>query len=209
MRTLETPEFIYFDLGKVLLDFSHDAMLAQMGQLIGLEPSKVREFVFESGLSHQYERGEIDCDQFCSSLCQAAGAECEPEELLKAGSDIFSLKPGMLPLIVNLSLSGMRVGILSNTCPAHWNFIRSRYRFVSDFFLPIVLSFEIGAMKPDRKIFDAAATQAGVAPESIFFVDDLQDNVDGALSAGWDANLFESPYQLQQLLLQRGVELNY
>ena len=84
MGTLKTPEFIYFDLGKVLLDFSHDAMLSQMATLIELEPSKVRELVFDSGLSGQYERGEIDCEQFCGSLFQAAGVECDAEKI--AGS---------------------------------------------------------------------------------------------------------------------------
>ena len=122
------------------------------------------------------------------------------KKLLEAGSDIFSLNTEMLPLIVNLSFSGIGVGILSNTCPAHWNFIRSRFSFVSDFFSSIVLSFEVGAMKPDKKIFDAAADQVGIAPEKIFFVDDLQENVDGALAAGWDANLFSSANQVQRLV---------
>ena len=209
MGTPKKPEFIYFDLGKVLLEFSHDRMLEQMGEKVGLDKEKVRELVFESGLSNQYECGEIDSLQFCQAFFQAAGAECDADQLLHAGSDIFLPRSEMLPLIVNLSLSGMGIGILSNTCPAHWEFIKSRFGFISDFFPVTVLSYEVGGMKPDQKIYDVAAERAGVSHSSIFFVDDLEANVEGARSAGWDANVFESASQVQRLLLERGVRFNF
>lgn len=209
MGTLETPEFIYFDLGKVLLEFSHDRMLKQMGEEVGLDQSRVRELVFESGLSRRYECGEIDSQQFCQTFFQLAEVECDTDQLLRAGSDIFSIRTEMLPLIVNLSLSGMGVGILSNTCPAHWEFIASRFGFLSDFFSPVILSYEVGVMKPDPRIYELAAERAGTNPSSIFYVDDLEENVRGAKLAGWDASIFQSAYQVQQLLLQRGVRCNF
>lgn len=209
MRTLKTPEFIYFDLGKVLLDFSHDLMLSQMGEQVGLDRNRVRELVFDSGLSQRYESGDIDSDQFCNEFFQAAGVECEPEELLIAGSDIFSLNTEMMPLIMHLSQSGIGVGILSNTCPAHWEFASSRFRFLTDFFSTTILSYKVGVMKPGREIYDVAAERAGVDPASIFYVDDLSDNVEGARSAGWDANVFRSANQVQGLLLERGVRFNF
>jgi len=62
---MQTPEFIYFDLGKVLVEFSHDHMCSQMGELVGLDGKATRAVVFESGLSDRYETGEIDDAQFC------------------------------------------------------------------------------------------------------------------------------------------------
>ena len=85
MRTLETPQFFYFDLGKVLLDFSHEKMCSQMASKVGLDPKQAYEFVFEHGLSQRYECGEIDSAQFCEAFFDLAEHRCEPEELLFAG----------------------------------------------------------------------------------------------------------------------------
>lgn len=209
MRTLETPAFVYFDLGKVLLEFSHEVMCQQMAEVAGIDHVRVREIVFDSGLSDQYECGQIDSDEFCQRFQKQAGSDCDPTMLLRAGSDIFQLKSEMLPLVGNLAVSGIPIGILSNTCAAHWEWVFDRYFFLEQFFQTIVLSYEVGAMKPDRKIYEAAIDQAAVEPGRIFFVDDRAENVQGAIDAGIDAHLFESVSQVQKLLLSRGVSFNY
>ena len=209
METLKTPEFVYFDLGKVLLDFSHDLMCAQMAEKLGVDSAKLREFVFDSGLSDRYECGQVDSTQFCEELSELTGTSCDQAELLHAGSNIFLLKSDMVPLIASLAISGTRIGILSNTCPAHWEFVVSRYSFLTDMFSQTILSYEVGAMKPNSSIYETAAEQAGVKTKSVFFVDDRLDNVQGAIAAGFDAHVFESVTQVQQLLLERGVRFNY
>ena len=51
------PEFLYFDLGKVLVDFSVERMCGQMAAVAGVEPAAVQEAVFGDGLHEQYESG--------------------------------------------------------------------------------------------------------------------------------------------------------
>ena len=36
------PKFLYFDLGKVLVDFSYDQMLAQVAAVAGVDAEAVR-----------------------------------------------------------------------------------------------------------------------------------------------------------------------
>ena len=40
------PSFFYFDLGRVLINFDIEKMLAQIGQVSGVHPDKVKEVLF-------------------------------------------------------------------------------------------------------------------------------------------------------------------
>jgi FMN phosphatase YigB (HAD superfamily) len=56
--------FFYFDLGKVLLDFSIERMCQQLADLAGVDVPRVKEAVFDSQLQARYERGEITTEEF-------------------------------------------------------------------------------------------------------------------------------------------------
>jgi FMN phosphatase YigB (HAD superfamily) len=100
------------------------------------------------------------------------------------------------------------MGVLSNTCDAHWQFVFSQHWVLQTFFDPLVLSYEEKSMKPDSKIYEAAIKRAGVEPGHIFFTDDRQENIDAAIKAGIDAVLFETVPQLVFDLQSRGVMIN-
>ena len=53
------PEFLYFDLGKVLVDFSVERMCRQIAAVADLEPAPVYEAIFSGGLQEQYESGRV------------------------------------------------------------------------------------------------------------------------------------------------------
>ena len=93
----------------------------------------------------------------------------------------MGILPRHAPLVAQLAHAGYPMGILSNTCPIHWEYCFGRYRFLDELFRVHALSYRIGAVKPDAAIFRAAAEMASYRPEEIFFVDDLPGHVAGAL----------------------------
>ncbi len=196
--------YIYFDLGKVLLEFDHAKAREQISQLAGVSESVVQDLVFDDGLLLQFETGQIDGERFHQAFCEATGTSTDVEEFLVAYSDIFEVIPPMEELVGRLYAKRMPMGILSNTSSAHWSHVSDgRFGFLTKSFRDSVLSFEVGCMKPDRAIYDAAVKTAGCAPSEIFFCDDRQENVNGAKLAGLDAILFESPTQIEAEVLQR------
>jgi len=203
------PNFLYFDLGMVLVNFDVGVMCRQMGEVAAIDPARVYQVLLEHPLQKEYERGRISTREFFEGFCRATGTRPDLGALISAGSDIFELNASMIPVAVHLYRAGWRMGILSNTCESHWEHCLRRFPLLGEFFGVHALSYRIGAAKPEAAIFEAAAQLAGVAPEAIFFTDDLPGHVAGARAAGLDAVQFVSPPQLVADLRARGVRFNY
>ena len=203
------PQFLYFDLGKVLVDFTVERMLRQVARVAGIDEDRVKDVLFDGKLQRQYESGKITSRQFYEAFCEETGTRPDHDALAHAGSDIFELIPSMLPVVTQLREAGYRLGILSNTCEIHWEHCTRRFPIVVEGFHVHALSYRIGACKPDAEIFHAAAELAGHAPDEIFFVDDLPEHITGAKAAGFDAVQYTSTRQLVADLRARGVRFNY
>jgi FMN phosphatase YigB (HAD superfamily) len=204
------PRFLYFDLGNVLLYFSHARMCRQMAEVAGVEEEQVRHVLFDSGLEIAYERGELSTEAFYERFCQAIGRRPDFARLALAANDIFEVNVGMKAVIGSLLAAGCRLGLLSNTSELHFNFYADgRYALIPDAFEQLALSFKLGAVKPEAAMYEAAAQLAGVPPAEIFFTDDVLANVDGAREAGFDAVQYTSTPQLVAELRARGLEFNY
>lgn len=201
-------DFIYFDLGKVILEFDHQVLCQNTAELAGISDERAKEILFESGLEEKYETGLLTCEEFHQQFCEVAGAHCGQEELMFAISDMFRPNQAMFPLIAQLRANGFPIGILSNTCKAHWDFVTARYTILQDFFSPHILSFEAKSMKPDGGIYRQALEKSKSFGDRIFFVDDKPENVQGAIDCGIDAVLYTSVNQLYSDLVDRGVLLN-
>jgi epoxide hydrolase-like predicted phosphatase len=186
-------EFIYFDLGNVLISFDHSRAWQQIAGLTGLPPEHVEKILFNSGLQTQYETGEISTEEFHRYFCQQAQVSISLEDLCFAASNIFDPLDSSIQLLQTLSQAGHRLGLLSNTCDCHWQFFRDddRFNFLHSSFEQTILSFVAGCMKPDTAIYRIAARRASCDPESILFIDDLEGNVKAAQSYGFDGIHFQ------------------
>jgi len=203
------PRFLYFDLGKVLIEFDTPRMIGQVAELCGVEPEDVIRAVVDSGLQRRYELGELSSREFYEEFCRQIGRRPAYDALALAASDIFGLNLPMVPVVAQLAQAGHRLGILSNTCENHWEYCTRRFAIVADTFQVAVLSYRVGALKPDPRIYRAAAKAADCGPEEIFFVDDTPGHVEGARAAGFDAVVYTTAPALVAELRGRGLRFNY
>ena len=149
--------FLYFDVGKVILHFDWAHTHRQMAELSGIPAQRVCEILEGEGLQRRYEMGELSSSQFYESYCQAAGQRLEYESLLKAACPTFRLNVPLVPVITQLAAANRRLGLLSNTCEAHWNYYSNgRYDIIQNDFEVQFLSFREKCMKPDKRIYAAA-----------------------------------------------------
>ncbi len=208
--TSTTPEFIYFDLGNVLLTFDHRTACEQVGRLVSLPASRIQELLFASGLQDRYEQGECTSQEFYEEFCRSSRTRPDYDAFQWANSDMFTLNVPIIPIVGHLRAAGYPLGILSNTCEAHWQHVAGgRFGAITYFFQVEVLSYRLRCSKPGPDIYRAAAERAGQEPGKVFFVDDRQENVVGACRAGLDAVQYRDPQQLAADLRGRGVRFNY
>jgi len=199
------PKFFYFDLGNVMVDFEAAQMLRQMGDVAGVQPAQVLAAVVESGLQRQYELGGLSMREFYEAFCAQIGKRPDFHALMRAANEIFSPNAAVAEVVRALHRSGYPLGILSNTCPNHWEYCAEQFPIFRECFAVHVLSYKVHARKPEAAIFQAAAALAGHPPHEIFFTDDLLEHVGGAQAVGFDAVQYTSAPQLIAELRKRGV----
>ena len=200
-RTPAAPKFIYFDLGNVLLFFDHRRACRQLADLTGVDAQRIWELLFASGYELDFEAGRISSRQVHERFLQETGAQLDFDSFARAFSDIFEVNLGVKIVLAQLAYCGYRLGILSNTNEMHWQLLTDgRYGLIPAVFEQLVLSYEVGAVKPEPAIFQAAAQKAGVAPGEIFYVDDIPGHIEGARAVGFDAAQFiDTPDLVSQL----------
>lgn len=201
------PAFVYFDLGNVIAMFDRERAFRQMAAVCGADVCHVRAAVM-GGLQTELERGSIDWPVFHREFSRLTATQSDPDALAAAAADMFELNVAILPVVAKLQRAGVPIGILSNTCDAHWRHLLDRgWGILRGGFARIVLSHEVGAAKPEPAIFELAASRAGVPAAAIFFCDDLPEHIAAARAAGWDAEAFTSAATLADQLARRGLHL--
>lgn len=202
-------EFIYFDLGNVLISFDHARAWEQISGLTGVPPERVEAILFNSGLQTKYEKGEISTEDFHQFFCRQAGVSISLERLCFAASNIFEPLRDSIQLLQSLNQAGFRTGLLSNTCDCHWKFCLAddRFDFLHSGFETTILSFEVGLAKPDTGIYRVAAGRANCDPASILFIDDKKENVKAAQSYGFDGIRFRTCSELLAELSNRKLRV--
>jgi FMN phosphatase YigB (HAD superfamily) len=209
------PRILYFDLGKVLLEFCHERMCRQMAEVAGIPAEAVREALFSDegckAAQIRYESGQISTEEFFEYFGVATKTAPDRVKLAAAVCDIFDPIEPMWQLVRRLAAAGNRLAILSNTNPVQWEYIvDGRYPLLAagrpgSAFDWVILSYEVKSMKPDAAIYAAAIARAGVEPSEVFFTDDRLENVDGARAVGIDAVHFTGAENLIAELQRRRV----
>lgn len=198
-------KFVYFDLGNVILNFTHQIMVDNVAKVASVDAAAVQKHMFDSDLENRYETGLLNSQQFHEEFCKAADVTCDLDAFLHACGEIFWLKADIVPVISQLWTANMPLGILSNTCEAHFDAAKRNFHVLSHFFDTVITSYQSKSMKPDPKIYADAIAAAGVDAGSIFFTDDRSENVEAAIKAGMDAVVFESAGQLTRELRSRDI----
>lgn len=100
--------------------------------------------------------------------------------------------------------SDVDVTALTNFAADTFEVAKERYPFL-DRFRGVTVSGQIGLIKPDIAIYRHHHEAHDLDPASTLFFDDLPANVEGARSAGWQAEVFESPEKLRDDLARYGL----
>jgi len=191
---------IIFDLGGVLYTLDYDSMWEGFSRKCGNDVAHIRNAIHESGL-YSYECGEISSEEFFLNLRCRLGCSMSFPELRYLWNRLLVRCEEMFHFAESLKLHA-EIFVLSNTNEINAEVLDTDLKSLTP---KVMYSFRVGCMKPDLRIYTMAIEQWGILPEESLFVDDSQQNCEGARQAGIDAHHFIDFPALCGFLQSRGV----
>ena len=186
---MRRPRVIVFDLGGVLLDYAPERRVAAIAAACRTDEESVRAFL-AGPLVRDLDAGLATPDHLARDLGHLAEGRIDRDEAARLWLSVFRPNRPLWELLPPLSRD-YRLACFSNN-PGFVRQILPQHVTID----PVILSAEIGALKPEPASFAAAETRLGVDPSDILFVDDAYRNVTAARSRGWNALHYRSPEQL-------------
>lgn len=190
---------IVSDLGQVVLWFDNSVFYRRMTAYCSKSVDEIREIVHRNiKLVRLFDRGELTPQEFCDRAVALLGVQISYDEFVSAYVDVFSRNQPVIDLYMRLK-GQLKLILLSNTDPLRFGFVRERFPEIL-FFDDYVLSYEVGALKPEPVIYREALRKAGASPASCVLIDDLEENVGTAAALGFKAILYSPDTDLERAL---------
>ena len=199
-------EALLFDLGKVLVDFDFDLGMKRFAARTSLAPAEFKAVILEQRWVRRYEHGDISSADYHRYLLDHGKLDMSLDEFHEAWSSVFLPDPIVPERLLASLKTRYPLILVSNTNESHADFVARNYK-VLHYFDHKIFSHEVGSMKPDRRIYDAAIQVSGKAPEALFFTDDRPENIESATRLGIRAHQFQSVSGLVNALQNHGVEI--
>jgi epoxide hydrolase-like predicted phosphatase len=202
---------IIFDFGNVLAHFDYARAGERFGRSLGMTGEEFIRQAREAGfveLLKTYESGGMTSEAFHLRFNEITGHRADFEEFAASWTDIFWANEPVHRLIDGLKRAGYKMVLGSNTNELHARHFREQFADVFRHFDALVLSHEVGRLKPDPGFYLACASAAGRPPHECVFIDDLPENVEGARNAGLIGVHYEDTDRLTADLRGLGVEID-
>jgi epoxide hydrolase-like predicted phosphatase len=204
------PPALIFDFGNVVAHFDYHLSADRFGRLLEIPGQDFLKLALDGGftdLLKLYESGQLSSSEFHDRFCRLTELTIGFDDFAKAWVDIFRANESVHRLIEELKTEGYALILGSNTNELHSGHFREQFRGILDLFDALVLSFEVGQIKPDAAFYGACSTAAGRPPAECVFIDDLVENIDGARRAGLMGIVYTDTPRLIEDLKSIGVSV--
>jgi epoxide hydrolase-like predicted phosphatase len=182
---------IFIDFGGVIVRTEDKGPRTRQAKALGMTYRELEKIVFESESSQRASTGEIPEEAHWQAVAEAL--RLPRSEADKVTAQFFAgdaADQNLLDYLRSLR-PGCQVCLISNA----WSGLRSwiAKQGFADVFDTMVISAEVGVMKPDARIFHLALEELAARPEESVFIDDVLVNVEAARAAGMTGIHFTQP----------------
>lgn len=189
---------VLFDLGGVIVRTEYQAPRQHLAERLGMEYDDLVKIVFDSDSGYQASIGAITPEAHWDSVIKRLKRPASEMEAIRHEFFAGDIVDRTLLDFLRSLRGKYKTGLISNA----WGDLREyivREKF-DDAFDHMIISAEVGAVKPEAKIYQIALEQVGVKPKEMVFVDDFKVNIEGCEKVGIKGILFrDSASTVQQL----------
>ena len=182
---------IVFDLGGVIMTICQEEAIKRF-KSIGLK--NVEDYLnpyTQTDIFGDIEEGKISAEQFRAKLSELIGKEVTYEECKFAWLGYRQDVPlRNLDILRKLKVQGYKLILLSNTNPfmMSWGLsgeFDGNGNSLESYFDSLYLSYKLGVMKPNKKIFQYIIDNEKIQPSESLFIDDGERNINTARLLGF------------------------
>ena len=188
-----TIRAVFIDMGGVIIRTEFQLPRQQLADRLGIEYEGLVKMVFDGKSCRQASIGAITEDQHWDNVIRRLHLPGSKTQSVR--DDFFAGDIIDTQLLAYLrSLRGkFKVGLISNAWSGLRNYIVER-KF-EDVFDAMIISAEVGVMKPDARIYHIALDKLGMHPSESVFLDDFPENIEAAREVGMQVIHFIQPEQ--------------
>lgn len=195
---------VIFDLGNVLVNYDVEKAAVRFSAVSGLSTREIWRRFFLSRFEQAYTRGEISTQEFHRIACKTLGVVIPYATFRHYWTDIFWENPGMDKLLGKLK-KHYPLYLISNTNHMHFTYIKKQFKILRHF-EKVFPSHEVGARKPDPKIYRRVLKKIGLHPQETVFIDDMKSFVAGARKTGMRTIHFKDRFALIRSLRKLSIK---
>ena len=194
---------IIFDLGNTLIRFDHSISAKKLANLFHLDSEEVRSLFFDSDLTRIFEKGHMSPREFHARITKRLGVKISYRDFVSIWNDIFWLDEASCSIARQLK-KNYKLFLLSNISRLHYEYIVKKFDILK-IFDEIIVSFAVGAIKPETRIFEDAIERAGGDKSAVLYIDDREDLIKEASAFGIESIRYTDADRLKKDLEERGV----
>jgi len=196
-------QLIVCDFGGVICSFDYRIFCDRLAFRIGRPAEEIHAQVFGDSLQQDFERGRLSALSYHRRVMDRLGGAVPYREFFPMYGDIFTKIPATCALLERLR-ARYPLYLLSDTNEIHFGYVLQTVG-VLQHFREFVVSYQLGWLKPDRRIYREVLGRSGLSAAACVFIDDRPGNVEGAIQAGMRGIRFESAAQCTAALAALGV----
>ncbi len=129
------------------------------------------------------EIGNISSDEFLYRILQYSSSAKTIEEAKKIyGKCTGNLYGDTIDILYLIKSKGKKIYLLSNLKQIDFDYLKTKLDI--NIFNDVFLSYKLGCIKNDTKIFQILIDKLGTNPNNIYFFDDKKENINSAKKLG-------------------------
>jgi len=187
---------IIFDIGGVFLTDKLESIYDKIAKDLGLNPEEFSAFMAQ----HKKEllKGEISATNIAELLKKDFKITADILQIWEnAYLHLMNINTKVLNLVQELK-NNYVVAAISNTNEFHSAINKKRGAY--SYFNPMLISSDIGMMKPEKPIFQKMLEELKLQPAECIYIDDREEHLDTAKSMGFNAIHYQNHEQLVEKL---------
>lgn len=183
-------KFIYFDIGGVMLNF--DNYFKTATNKFNIDLNEFLELWKTDNIWADITIGKIGPQDVWNKAIKKFNLKnADDYNFAESWMSDYIGRPEVHKLASDLSKK-YKVGLISNLYSGMMPRLIETGKVADVDYSALVLSYEVGLDKKDKKIFEVATKKAGVLPEEILYIDDRKDFLEVATQVGWQTVWFNT-----------------